>query len=188
MCECFIHTVYGAGKLYLVLCVTGHLHFSLFLHYSFSLFPKRQILDSFKFKEFADDNFKFNKNGRKFSKQVENTVGKGEIACYEQFLLFPQFITSSFSFSNSVFIRLVSQGRLKVSLCGNGLTLYQTTKFYTGPVAHIIISVYYKIENTVGKRRKCWLPGFFLFPQCFQKVSLHFNNLCFVIKLIILAE
>ena len=26
----------------------------------------------------------------KFSKQVENTVGKGEIACYVQFLLFPQ--------------------------------------------------------------------------------------------------
>ena len=29
-------------------------------------------------------------NGRKLSKQVENTVGKGEIACYKQFLLFPQ--------------------------------------------------------------------------------------------------
>ena len=29
---------------------------------------------------FADDIFKFNKNGRKFSKQAENTVGKGEIA------------------------------------------------------------------------------------------------------------
>ena len=41
-------------------------------------------------KEFADDNFKFDKNGRKSSKQVENTVGKGEIACHEQFLLFPQ--------------------------------------------------------------------------------------------------
>ena len=26
----------------------------------------------------------------KLSKWVENTVGKGEIACYEQFLLFPQ--------------------------------------------------------------------------------------------------
>ena len=26
-----------------------------------------------------------------FMKQVENTVGKGEIACYEQFLLFPQY-------------------------------------------------------------------------------------------------
>ena len=43
-----------------------------------------------KHKEFADDNFKFNENGRKFSKRVENTVGKGEIACYEHFHLFPQ--------------------------------------------------------------------------------------------------
>ena len=51
---------------------------------------RRQILDSSKLKEFADDNFKFDENGRKLSKQVENTVGKGEIACYEQFLLFPQ--------------------------------------------------------------------------------------------------
>ena len=44
-----------------------------------------------KLKEFADNNFKFDENGRKLSKQVENTVGKGEIARYEQFLLFPQF-------------------------------------------------------------------------------------------------
>ena len=36
------------------------------------------------------DNFKFDENSRKFSKRVENTVGKGEIARYEQFLLFPQ--------------------------------------------------------------------------------------------------
>ena len=62
-------------------------------------------------KEFADNNFKFDENGRKLSKWVENTMGKGEIARYEQFLLFP-----------SVFKRLVSLGRQKVSLCGNGLT------------------------------------------------------------------
>ena len=49
-------------------------------------------------KEFADDNFKLDENGKKFFKQVENTVGKGEIACYEQF-----------SFSHSVFRRLVLQ-------------------------------------------------------------------------------
>ena len=36
-------------------------------------------------KEFADD-----ENGRKLSKQVENTVGKGEIPRNEQFPLFPQ--------------------------------------------------------------------------------------------------
>ena len=52
-------------------------------------FPKRQILDSFKVKEFPDHNFKFDSNGRKFSYRVENSVGKGEIARNEQFLLFP---------------------------------------------------------------------------------------------------
>ena len=30
-------------------------------------------------KEFAEDNFKFAKNGRKFFKRVENTVEKAEI-------------------------------------------------------------------------------------------------------------
>ena len=34
--------------------------------------------------------FKFDENGRKFSKGIQNTVGKGEIAHNEQFLLFPQ--------------------------------------------------------------------------------------------------
>ena len=52
---------------------------------------RQQILDSSKLKEFADDNFIFDENGRKLSKWVENTVGKGEIARYEQFLLFPVF-------------------------------------------------------------------------------------------------
>ena len=56
-------------------------------------------------KAFADDNFKFDENGRKLSKWVENTVGKGEIAHY------------------SVFKRLVSQGHQKKSLHGNGLTI-----------------------------------------------------------------
>ena len=44
----------------------------------------------FQIERFADDNFEFEENGRKFSKRLENTVGKGEIAHYEQFLLFPQ--------------------------------------------------------------------------------------------------
>ena len=52
---------------------------------------------------------------RKFSKQVENTVGKGDIACYEQFLLFPQ-----------CFQKACFPG---VSMCGNGLAHYQTTNF-----------------------------------------------------------
>ena len=53
-------------------------------------FPKRQILDSSKIKEFADDKFKFDETDGEFPKRAENTIGKGEIARHEQFLLFPQ--------------------------------------------------------------------------------------------------
>ena len=52
-------------------------------------FPNHKVKTS-KLTEFADDNFKLDENGRKFSKQLENTDGKGDIAHYEKFLLFPQ--------------------------------------------------------------------------------------------------
>ena len=42
------------------------------------------------FQNERDDNFKFGENCRKLLQWVENTVGKEEIARYEQFLLFPQ--------------------------------------------------------------------------------------------------
>ena len=51
---------------------------------------RRQILDWSKQKQSADDNVKFDENIIKFSKWAENTVGKAEIARYQQFLLFPQ--------------------------------------------------------------------------------------------------
>ena len=43
-----------------------------------------------KLKQSADDNFEFDENSKKFSKWMENTVDKGEIARYEQFLLYAQ--------------------------------------------------------------------------------------------------
>ena len=55
---------------------------------SFNPLPDDKFYSS-KLKEFADDNFKFDENGIKLSKRVENTVRKGEIARYEQFLLYP---------------------------------------------------------------------------------------------------
>ena len=51
-------------------------------------FPKQQILDSSKHKGAADINLKFDENGGNCSERVENEVRKGEIALYEQFLLF----------------------------------------------------------------------------------------------------
>ena len=74
-------------------------------------FPIRQILGSSKLKEFADDNFKFYKNGRKFSKWVEKTRGKKEKV----------LITSDFSFSLCVFQSLVLQTRKNQGLFGKGL-------------------------------------------------------------------
>ena len=65
-------------------------------------FPKRQILDSSKLKDFAGDNSKCDENGRKFSKRVENTVGKREIARFE-------------------YNRLVLQTRKNQGLFGKGL-------------------------------------------------------------------
>ena len=63
--------------------------------------PDDTILDWSKLKQSADDNFEFDENTRKFSKRVENTVGKGEIARYEQFLLFPQcFQKASFPWAS----------------------------------------------------------------------------------------
>ena len=56
----------------------------------FNPLPDNQLLDWSKLKQSADDNFEFDVNSRKFSKLVENTMGRGEIARYEQFLLFPQ--------------------------------------------------------------------------------------------------
>ena len=58
---------------------------------------QRQILNYSKLKEFADDNFNFDGNGRKVSKWIENTVGKGEIARYKQFLLFPQCFQKTYT-------------------------------------------------------------------------------------------
>ena len=74
-------------------------------------FPKRQILDGSKLKEFADDNFRFDESGRKLLKWVENTLGKGEIARYEQFLLFPWCFQKT---------------RKNQGLFGKGLTHYHT--------------------------------------------------------------
>ena len=63
-----------------------------------------------KLKEFANDNFKFDGYGRKMFKRVENTMVKGEIARNEQF-----------SFSHSVFKRLVLQARKNQGLFGKRL-------------------------------------------------------------------
>ena len=52
-------------------------------------FPKRPDLRLSRTKSWQTTFSNFRKNGRKFSKRVENTVGKGEIPRYEAFSPFP---------------------------------------------------------------------------------------------------
>ena len=59
---------------------------------SLNPFPQDKILDQTKLKAFADDKLNVTKMIISVFDRVENTVGKGEIAC-----------TSNFSFSHSVF-------------------------------------------------------------------------------------
>ena len=86
------------------------------MNYSYS---KQQILDSSKLKEFADNNFRFDENGRKFFIWVENAAGKGEIARFERFPLFP-----------SSFHKICTPDMLKTrAVIKCDLTLSQTTNF-----------------------------------------------------------
>ena len=73
-------------------------------------FPKQPILNSSKLEDFADDNFKFDENGWKFSERIENTGEKKKL-----------LVTSNFFFSHSVFKRLVLQTRKNQALFGKGL-------------------------------------------------------------------
>ena len=85
------------------------------------LFPKRQILDSSKLKEFADDNFNL-------VKMAEGSLNGYKTLWEKEKLLF----MSNFSISHSVFKRPVLQTCINQGLFWKGLTLYQTRRIYTG--------------------------------------------------------
>ena len=74
-------------------------------------------------------------------------MGKGEIACYEQFLLFPH-----------CFKRLALQTRKNQGLFGKGIKMIQMAKFALD-----------KKVNIGGKEENAGYQHFPLFLKCFQK-------------------
>ena len=92
-------------------------------NFSFShsvFYPFRELTAIFiKFKIVVCKLFHFDETGGKLSKYVENIVGKGEIARYEQFFLFQQ------CFQKACF-PVGGGGGQKVSFCGNGLKIIRS--------------------------------------------------------------
>ena len=115
-------------------------------------FPKRQIWDAFKLIEFADYSFKFDENGRKFSKRAENTMEKGEIARYEQ--LFP----ISIMFSKDLHCR-----HIKTRACWER-DKDKMSKIWTNGDTVIWLS-----WKHCGKRRNCSLQAISSFPTMSSK-------------------
>ena len=106
-----------------------------------------KFLDSSKMNEFAGNNFKLDVTGRRLSKRVENASGKGEIARYQQFLLFPQ-----------CFQKACFPGASK------GVIVCEWVK--------ITISVFDRVENIVGKGENAQVTSIFFFSHnVFPKAS-----------------
>ena len=122
-------------------------------------------------KEFADYNFRFDESERKFSERVENTVGKGEVARYEQFLLVPQ-----------CFQKVVQQTRKNQGLFGKGLMLFNPlpdvkildqTKLraFTGDKCNKNDNyVFDRVENIVGKREIACTSNFSFSHNVFKRL------------------
>ena len=91
-------------------------------------------------------------NGRKLCKWVENTVGKGEIARYEQFLLFPQ------CFQKACFPG-VSKGVI--------VWEWVNKTFKTPGLLSLTHQQQTGFESIVGKGEIARNEQFLLFPQCF---------------------
>ena len=148
-------------------CFSNLKKFNMFIQ-QFNQFPHDKILDQTKLKAFADDKLNVTKMVISVFHRVEKIEGKGEIAC-----------TSNFSFSHIVFQRLLSQMCQKVSLCGNGLTHYQTTNFrvfQSESICRRQFQIWRKWQKVIqmgrkqcGKRRNCSLWAISPFPTVFSK-------------------
>ena len=97
-----------------------------------------------------------------FSKQIENTVGKDEIAPYEQFCFFPQCFQKACTSErvNSLpNYKILDWSKLK-AFADDKIKVTEKLKF-----------VLERVENIVGRGENAAFQHFLLVSQCFQKAS-----------------
>ena len=85
-------------------------------------------------------------------------------------------IMNDFSFSHTIFIRLVLQTRKNLGLFGRGSSLYNMTIFDRSKLKTFAdknvcqtLKFALRMVGKVGKMRKCWLPAFSPFPTIILK-------------------
>ena len=83
-----------------LLSASGYCPMELFLVPRLNSLLNNKCFEWAKFKTFPDDNFKVTKMTIVVFDRVENVIGKGENACYQYFLLFPQCLHRAFSRSS----------------------------------------------------------------------------------------
>ena len=119
-----------------------------------------------KFKAFADNTLNVAKLMISLFDTVENTVGKGENAAYQHFLLFLQCCEKPSSL-----------GLLKVwivSLPNNKILHWSKLKAFADDKVNVTKELKFILgreENFVGKRENGGYQHFLLFPKCFQMAS-----------------
>ena len=108
----------------------------------------------------------------------QNSLGKGEIAGNYHFLLYPQCFlrfqrqytySKQFSF---VVCKCTQFEKIELFTIRQNFRLdwskfnaFADEKFN---IAKMMISLCNRVENVVGKKRKCWLPAFSPFPTMFS--------------------
>ena len=118
----------------------------------------------------ADDNFTFDENGRQFSERYK-TLGKGEIAHYEQFPPFPTVFSKTCNADTQKQGPL--QERVKQCTKHHNFRLFkiETTCKQINNAAKIIRFVSERMTNFVGKGENTGYQHFLLFLQCFPSFS-----------------
>ena len=129
-------------------------------------FPRRQILDSSKLKELADNNFIF-------CKKCQKVLQKGRKHCGKRINCSLRAISPFLTVFTKELHTCKNQG-----LFGKGLNFYQMTNSLTGPNWKHLQATWCNLKTKLlfwmgrkhcEKWRKCWLPAFSPFLTIFSK-------------------
>ena len=129
----------------------------------FNFLPNDKILDWSKFKAFADDKINLAEKLKLVLEWMENSVGKGENAGYQHFLLFPQ-----------CFQKPSLSGSLKVGIECERLNPFPSKPWFLRVCSTSLF------ENTVGKGEIARNEQFLLFPVFFNwRTFCHFYQISY---------